>query len=586
MMDRTISSIHGDVVHKLFPAAEVRGRQYRSETRKVKVKETTEHTTPKRKALQEVENIEGSKRRRGASNGASNGASKRSCCMFGGTCGCPASKTIQSIPKTPKYDATTSDKVYNREEKKYARKMFRRKESLRRAGIPNSKLKDPRICDCHEWVTEVFSYSYNFRENGKVIKKSATELFKVPSNAGRKVAATTMSHGLGVERYQTQVLQQVEPNSFEFAMQQCMEITGSPTKTKNTGSIKGSPTLLKATRLDTLPEFQPQQTKEREVKKQPKNSRPTSPPSVLPNISDELMNDRTGFKSTAMMLSFVMLVCDGNVEKMMERDHFLTWFEEWLLFFQWQWGRESPTLERLARHFNTGRFVAKQIIVKKSKVLKRTMGKWPRFLSLDEDRHFMSEKWRDKFKDQRTIFWDNTNVNVASSNDADVNRHTYSHYYGRNVAKGGVFVQSCGWLGTWELWAGKISDSDYQRRSGVFESLDEFSKQENKKTGVLLPFTSIVDKGYRCGVAAWRAGKQLIRQPVFARSDRKFNSSEVNLSADVAAERSGNERAVNVAKKPVLLNRGTENHRDPALVADTWLVWGFQANFMFKSVMG
>ena len=232
----------------------------------------------------------------------------------------------------------------------------------------------------------------------------------------------------------------------------------------------------------------------------------------------------------------------------MERDHFLTWFEEWLLFFQWQWGRESPTLERLARHFNTGRFVAKQIIVKKSKVLKRTMGKWPRFLSLDEDRHFMSEKWRDKFKDQRTIFWDNTNVNVASSSDADVNRHTHSYSYGRNVAKGGVFVQPCGWMGTWELWAGNISDSDYQRRSGVFESLKEFAEQENRKTGTLLPFTScILD--------------------------------------DIAAERSGNERAVNFAKKPLVLNRGMMSHQDPALVANTWLVWGFQANFCSRVEM-
>jgi hypothetical protein len=47
-----------------------------------------------------------------------------------------------------------------------------------------------------------------------------------------------------------------------------------------------------------------------------------------------------------------------------------------------------------------------------------------------------------------------------------------------------------------------------------------------------IPFTNIVDKGYRCIMAAWRAGKQLFLQLAFATSDRKFNTREVWRAAD------------------------------------------------------
>jgi hypothetical protein len=56
---------------------------------------------------------------------------------------------------------------------------------------------------------------------------------------------------------------------------------------------------------------------------------------------------------------------------------------------------------------------------------------------------------------------------------------------------------------------------------------------------------NILDKCYRCVLAAWRAGGQLLLQPLFAKSDRKFTSNEVLLSGAVATDRSANERAVN-----------------------------------------
>ena len=75
------------------------------------------------------------------------------------------------------------------------------------------------------------------------------------------------------------------------------------------------------------------------------------------------------------------------------------------------------------------------------------------------------------------------------------------HYYAGNVAKGAVFLQLCGWMGTWELWAGAISDTEYQTRSGVFEYMQWFVDHFDKG----IPFTNIVDKGvslYRGNLAS------------------------------------------------------------------------------------
>ena len=33
--------------------------------------------------------------------------------------------------------------------------------------------------------------------------------------------------------------------------------------------------------------------------------------------------------------------------------------------------------------------------------------------------------------------------------------------YAQNCAKGAVFIQPCGWMGTYHLWSGAVSDTEY-----------------------------------------------------------------------------------------------------------------------------
>jgi hypothetical protein len=59
---------------------------------------------------------------------------------------------------------------------------------------------------------------------------------------------------------------------------------------------------------------------------------------------------------------------------------------------------------------------------------------------------------------------------------------------------------------------------------------------------------NVLGKGYRVVEAAWRAGRQLVLQPSFARSDNKFTTQETIRSAVVASDWGGDERAVPLAK--------------------------------------
>ena len=99
------------------------------------------------------------------------------------------------------------------------------------------------------------------------------------------------------------------------------------------------------------------------------------------------------------------------------------------------------------------------------------------------------------------------------------------------------------------------------------------------------PFTNVFDKGYRNRLAAWQCGKQLTLQPEFAKSDTSFGRNATLTSARIAADRSGNERAVRLTKLSDYVKRGLSSCQDFSRIDNTWLVWAFQINFMFKEVL-
>ena len=137
-------------------------------------------------------------------------------------------------------------------------------------------------------------------------------------------------------------------------------------------------------------------------------------------------------------------------------------------------------------------------------------------------------------------------------------------------------------MGTHNLWVGASSDTMYLNKSDILKIQDQFSRMD-LVDGKHIPFVVILDKGYRSTVAAWMAGNQLVLQPDFKKSDKKFRGKETISSAGVATDRSGNERGVKYSKASGILARGMKPKNDFVMMDDIWLAWAFQINFMYES---
>ena len=185
----------------------------------------------------------------------------------------------------------------------------------------------------------------------------------------------------------------------------------------------------------------------------------------------------------------------------------------------------------------------------------------------------------------RIIFWDGTNVDLKyKPSAAHVENLTYSSYYGGNVAKGGVELQKCGWLLNRELWTA-ASDTFYQSECGVFEDQEHFQNTDLVNSGEVIPFLNILDKGYRVTAHAFRSGKQLVQQPHFTHAMRDFSTKETLGTAEVASNRSGNERGVNRMKTSKYISNGIEKGGSFIRMNKVWLAYGFQVNFMYAPVL-
>ncbi len=139
--------------------------------------------------------------------------------------------------------------------------------------------------------------------------------------------------------------------------------------------------------------------------------------------------------------------------------------------------------------------------------------------------------------------------------------------------------------------ARSVSDSEYIRREGYLEHKMNFANKNLVKVDggsgnlSVLPFTNIYDKGYRAKMVAWKCGKQKVLQPEWAESDKRFKRDQTLMSASVATDRGGNERAVNVCKWAWSVRRGFLPNISPKQLNKARTTWSFHANFMFNPVL-
>ena len=311
-------------------------------------------------------------------------------------------------------------------------------------------------------------------------------------------------------------------------------------------------------------------------------------PAVRPGEkSNKDIKVSTNFESENEMMVYIILVCNGDWERMTESvTGIMTWFEEWYFYFEFMWGRTMTTwnVATMKNAYGMNESYLRRVFDSKLRIMLCARESWPTYCSLEEDKKLMKKKWKDRYGSARIIQWDNTDVRMTKLGNADMQRTTYSSYYSSNCAKGAVMLQLCGWMGAKCLFPGGISDSEYMIKSGIFEEQMDFAI-EDVTDNVVTPFCNETDKGYRCVENTYRLGKQLMIQPDFAKADCHFKGKETLTSAAIATDRSRNERAVRLSKQSGYINRGIPSAGSPLRMDNAWMSWSFQCNFMFESVL-
>jgi DDE superfamily endonuclease len=302
-------------------------------------------------------------------------------------------------------------------------------------------------------------------------------------------------------------------------------------------------------------------------------------------IDDTYVKNTTGFPSKIALVAFIAIVSDGNIETITKTITNMTWLEEWYVYYEFVWGRSERRWVDIERKYNKSERTLRRLFDYKRYLHRKCRESWPIYATIEEDMRLRQAKWTDRYGNERVVMWDNTNVPLYQPSSPDAQRNTYSPYYKANVGKGGVFVQLCGWMGTQELWVGAVSDTEYLLRSGILQQQQNFLTSQENLENNNVSWTIILDRGYRVSMQAWRAGRQSVLQPAFARSDRRFNTVETLRSAAIATDRGGNERAVRISKLCDYIARGVLINESAKRVCDIWLLWSFQANFMFDPVL-
>jgi hypothetical protein len=65
------------------------------------------------------------------------------------------------------------------------------------------------------------------------------------------------------------------------------------------------------------------------------------PKIIINNMNDKVIKQSTGFQLLAAMLCYIIIINKGNVNAILNNtsSKTMTWFKEWMLVFEWLWGR-------------------------------------------------------------------------------------------------------------------------------------------------------------------------------------------------------------------------------------------------------
>jgi hypothetical protein len=498
------------------------------------------------------------------------------------------------IPRITKPAEDASDKriiTYN--VRRFVRNEFRDRLGYKRVPEPGKEKEILRYCDKHKMVS-VTGKGVNVILPNHRSQYVRIPPFLAPLPTGGKGFGTPAKRDSKGVSWTRQMIRHVTDtktnNEFGLAMQQKHEMEDLESGMQALSDI--SPCLLKEVGLDVhytgavgamnVPLWDIQKEKKEKLRLQE-----TRTIVKLDDLIPSEVKRRTGFRDLPSLLCYAMVVCNGDVELLLQTSSKLTWLEEWLFYFEMKYGRTFNRWVDLETAYKCSTKPLRKVWVKRVSLELTTRDRWPMYASHDEDKKFRDKKWDEKFdtenNQKRIVMHDATAIPWMTPANANQQRALFSDYYGTCCAKAGVSNQLCGWIRGMPLMTGRITDSQMVKDSNILAEQRKFSEAEQNHSDI--PFTNVFDKGFRNVLDALKEGQKCV-QPTYSKGDSQFTGEETLYSALIAMIRSGNERAVKRCKMSWFVKRGCAFQLwDTSLVCDHWEAWTFQVNFMYDKFL-
>ena len=98
------------------------------------------------------------------------------------------------------------------------------------------------------------------------------------------------------------------------------------------------------------------------------------------------------------MFTTIIAICNRELENVSATVLALTWFEEWVLFFEVMTSKSVHRWEDSAKEFGIGENYLKRVFDFKLMKVMAARNSWPKYLSFEEDHFFMKDEWKVRYK--------------------------------------------------------------------------------------------------------------------------------------------------------------------------------------------
>ena len=105
--------------------------------------------------------------------------------------------------------------------------------------------------------------------------------------------------------------------------------------------------------------------------------RPQPPVAIISEMTNSEIKRRTGFDDINMLLALLAIVCNGHFNMITKHVSALTWFEEWLLYFEFVWGRSLTRLCDATSTYKISRRDVTCILKQKLNIIVKARESWP-----------------------------------------------------------------------------------------------------------------------------------------------------------------------------------------------------------------